>query len=82
MVDKKLCDVCDKEIQIRENLFKPDGYGVFHTQRRDIELCAACSSAVENFIQDLKDRYKLLEEFKTNPKSIKDQKILGDFDGN
>jgi hypothetical protein len=35
---------------------------------------------VEKFIQELKERYRLVEAFKKNPKEIEDQKSLGYFE--
>ena len=81
MVDKKLCDVCDKEIPLPKDPFKMFKGGLFITQQKRIELCSSCSLAVERLFHELKERYRLLEDFKKNPNSIKDQRSLDDFDG-
>jgi hypothetical protein len=82
MVDKKLCDLCGKEIPLPKNPYGPFKGGCFHTQQKRIEVCLTCCLAVERFFEDLKERYRLLEEFKKDPKSVRDQKSLDDFDGN
>ena len=80
MVDKKLCDICSKEIPFPKDHFTPFKGGLFTTERSRLEVCLTCSFAVEKFIQELKERYRLMEAFKKNPKEIKDQKSLDDFE--